>query len=176
MLRCCHSDSLRAGWSENRILVEAGFYVNFQVGPVAYPTYKISTLSLPHTFSADFEIWLNLYFWLLSVPSQTCYGYELTFTARNCIIYIPLAYKFLINNNSHSYLSWYISQDCHISQHNFYGTVGSESSVTKDIKKSRRSDKKIESRHVLGGTTQPPVRKAVTPGKFRKRHISDTCH
>lgn len=47
---------------------------------------------------------------------------------------------------------------------------------TQYVERSRRSHKKIESRHVLGGTTQPRVRKAVAPGKIRERHFSDTCH
>jgi hypothetical protein len=43
---------------------------------------------------------------------------------------------------SHSYCSWYISQDCHMPHHNFYGTVGSEGSVTRDIEKNRAESQK----------------------------------
>jgi len=61
----------------------------------------------------------------------------LNFTERTVLLTSLQLTGLLNNNTSHLHLAWYMSQDCHIPHHNFYGTVGSEGSVTKDVEKNR---------------------------------------
>ena len=96
----CYSDSLRAEWSRFRILVEAGFFVNFHTGPESHPISKISTVSSPHTFRAAFGNGFDLYLGLHCVQSQTCQDHGLTFTA--CIVlFMSLQLTGLLSNNTY---------------------------------------------------------------------------